>query len=103
MLNYLLPVSMRGARWPGGSRGQGFEPPLGSPCFVLEQDIFTPQKVLVIPRKRWLRPNMTEKLFTRTLSIKPKPVSMKMETLLEFICNFIQNWLHKKFLMVIDI
>ena len=30
-----------------------------------------PQNVLVIPRKRWLRPNMTEKLFTGTLSIKP--------------------------------
>ena len=28
---------------------------------------FTPQKLLVIPRKRWLRPNMTEKLFTGTL------------------------------------
>ena len=29
-----------------------------------------PPKVLVIPRKRWLHPNMTEKLFTWTLSIK---------------------------------
>ena len=27
-------------------------------------------KVLVIPRKPWLRPNMTEKLFTGTLRIK---------------------------------
>ena len=27
-------------------------------------------KVLVIPRKRWLRPNMTVKLFTGTLRIK---------------------------------
>ena len=34
--------------------------PLGSPCCVLEQDIFTPKKVLVIPRKQWRRPNMTE-------------------------------------------
>ena len=25
-----------------------------------------PEKVLVIPRKRWLRPDMTEKLFTGT-------------------------------------
>ena len=38
-------------------------------CCVLEQGTFTPQKVLVIPRKRWLRPNMTEKLFTWTLRI----------------------------------
>ena len=49
----------------------GVRAPFGSPCCVLEQDIFTPpppQKkkkiVLVISRKRWLRPNMTEKLFT---------------------------------------
>ena len=45
----------------------GVRAPLGSPCCVLEQD---PTKVLVIPRKRWLHPNMTEKLFG-TLSIKP--------------------------------
>ena len=38
-------------------------------CCVLEQGKFTPQKVLVIPRKRWLRPNMTEKLFTGALRI----------------------------------
>ena len=37
--------------------------PLGSPCCFLE--IYSP-KVLVIPRKRWLRSNMTEKLFTGT-------------------------------------
>ena len=43
---------------------------LGSPCCVLEKDIFTPPKVLIIPNKRWLRLNMTEKLFTGTLSIK---------------------------------
>ena len=56
----------------------GVRAPLGSPCCVLEQDIFThpppppKKKVLIIPRKRWLRPNMTEKLFTGTLSIKKK-------------------------------
>ena len=32
-------------------------------------------KVLVIPRKRWLRANMTDKMFTGTLSIKqPYPI-----------------------------
>ena len=46
-----------------------FSPAWVKPCFVLEQGTFTPQKVLVIPRKRWLRPNMTEKLFTGTLRI----------------------------------
>ena len=34
----------------------------------LSKDTFTPRKVLVIPRKRWLHPDMTEKLFTGTLS-----------------------------------
>ena len=37
------------------------------PCCVLEQGTITPKKVLVIPRKRWIRPNMTDILFTGTL------------------------------------
>ena len=36
----------------------GSSPTRVKPCCVLEQGTFTPQKVLVIPRKRWLRPNM---------------------------------------------
>ena len=47
----------------------GSSPTRVKPCCVLEQGIFTPQKVLVIPRKRWLRPNMTEKLLSGTLRI----------------------------------
>ena len=47
----------------------GSSPTRVKPCCVLEQGTFTPQKVLVIPRKRWLHPNMTEKLFTGTLRI----------------------------------
>ena len=35
--------------------------------FPLARDIYSP-KVLVIPRNRWLRLNMTEKLFTGTLN-----------------------------------
>ena len=35
---------------------------LRSPCCILDQDTFTSQKVLVIPRKRWLRPDMTDKI-----------------------------------------
>ena len=57
----------------GGGGGGGVRAPLRSPCCVLEQDIFTPKKVLVIPRKWWLCRNMTEKLFTGTLSIKLNP------------------------------
>ena len=53
----------------------GSSPTRVKPCCVLEQGTFTPQKALVIPRKRWLRPNMTEKLFTGTLRInQPKPM-----------------------------
>ena len=44
----------------------------GSVCCFLEQETFTPQKVLVIPRNRWLRLNMTEKLLTGTLNKNKK-------------------------------
>ena len=46
--------------------------PAGSVCCFLEQETFTPQNVLVIPRNRWLRLNKTEKLFTGTLNHNPK-------------------------------
>ena len=49
-------------------REVGVRSSLGSPCCVLKPDTFTSQKVLVISRKRWLRPYMTEKLFTGTLN-----------------------------------
>ena len=54
-----------------GARGQGFDTYL---CRVvsLSKDTFTPRKVLVIPRKRWLCSHMTEKLLTGTLSINTK-------------------------------
>ena len=42
---------------------------LHPPCCVLEQRHTSPRKVLVIPRKRLLRSDMTEKLLTWTLSI----------------------------------
>ena len=52
-----------------GSRGRGIEPHSGQtvlcPC---ARHIYSP-KVLVIPRKWWLRPNMTEKLLTGTFRI----------------------------------
>ena len=35
----------------------------------LSKDIFTPEKVLVIPRKQWLLPGMTKKLFTGMLNL----------------------------------
>ena len=48
------------------ARGWGFETYLRCVVF-LSKTLFSP-KVLVVPRKRWLRPNITEKLLTGTLS-----------------------------------
>ena len=61
---------------------------LMSPCCILEQDrpTFTSKKVLVIPRKRWLRPDMTEKLLTGALSLNPnKNKQTNMTSIREFL------------------
>ena len=57
-------VSDSGARGPGS--GVRDLPP---PCCVLEQDTLLPESTGYLPRKRWLRPDMTEKLLTGTLSL----------------------------------
>ena len=64
----------------------------------LSKDTFTPRKVLVIPRKRWLRPDITEKLFTGSLShSKPFPPSMIVQALMHVLItckygyDFIKN------------
>ena len=58
-------------------RGWGFEP-YSCRGVVSLSKTYLPPKVLVIPRKLWLSPDMTEKLFTGTLSIKQtKPRSVK--------------------------
>ena len=44
----------------------GVRSSLGLPCCILKQDTSISQKVLVIPRKRWLRPDKTENLLTGT-------------------------------------
>ena len=73
LISFLL-INNRGARWPSGrvsdsgARGLGFDTFLRR-VVSLSKDTFTPRKVLVIPRKRWLRPDMTGKLLTGTLSI----------------------------------
>ena len=41
-------------------------------------------KVLVIPRKRWLRPNMTEKLFTGMLRINQPTIHKSFVQIAEF-------------------
>ena len=60
------------ARWPGGrasdsgARGRGFDPHSGRRVESLRKIHLPPKKVLVIPRKRGLHPDMTEKLLTET-------------------------------------
>ena len=56
------------AKRDDSSAGRAYRLSAGSVCCFLEQETFTPQKVLVVPRNRWLRLNMTEKLFTGTLN-----------------------------------
>ena len=64
----------RGARWPSGrasdsgARGRGFDTYLRR-VVSLSKDTFTSRKVLVIPRKRLVRPDMTDKSVTGTLSL----------------------------------
>ena len=70
----ILHILPREARWPSGRAsdsgaiGRGFDTYLRR-IVSLSKDTFTPRKVLVIPRKRWLRYDMIEKLFTGTLSL----------------------------------
>ena len=72
-----------GARWLSGkdsdsrARGVGFDTYLRR-VVPLSKDTFTPRKVLVIPRKQWLHPDMTEKLLTGTLSINTNKTIIKM-------------------------
>ena len=69
-------------RWLSGrasdsrARGRRFDTCLHR-VVSLSKDTFTPQKVLVIPRKRWLLPDMTEKLFTWTLNLKKTKLKLK--------------------------
>ena len=45
---------------------RGFDPHSGRRVVSLSKIHLPPKKVLIIPRKRWLRPDMTEKLLTGT-------------------------------------
>ena len=68
------PFVIKGARWRSGrasdseSWGPGFEPHKRHRVVSLSKAHLLPT-VLVKPRKRWLRPDMTEKLLTGTLSL----------------------------------
>ena len=71
LLIYAGSISAGGARWLSvGLRSErsGVRN-LPPPCCVLEQDTLFPESTGKLPRKRWLRPDMTEKLLTGTLSL----------------------------------
>ena len=62
----------REAWWPSGrasdsrATGRGFDPHSGRLVVSFSKIHLPPKKVLVIPWKRWLHPDMTEKLLTGT-------------------------------------
>ena len=66
-------LTLRAMRWlsgrvsDSGARGRGLETYLR--CVASLSKTLYSLKVLVIPRKRWLRPDITEKLLTGTLSL----------------------------------
>ena len=68
----MVTTAWREARWPSGrasdsgARGRGFEPHSGRRVVSLSKI-----QVLVMPRKRWLRPDMTEKLLTGAQRLNP--------------------------------
>ena len=69
------------ARWPSGRASDSGREVGGSILtqVILEQYTFTYQTVLVTPRKRWLRPDMTEKLLTGTKSLNPNKQTNTLE------------------------
>ena len=69
-------------------------PYLPPPCCVLEQDTCTPRIVLVIPRKRWLRSDRTEKLFTGTLSLN-KSLASSMIMRILITCKYEYGFIKK--------
>ena len=70
---------IKGAQWRSGrasdseSRGPGFDPHRRHRVVSLSKTHQLPA-VLVEPRKSWLRPDMTEKLLTRTLSLNANKI-----------------------------
>ena len=74
-----------------GSRGRGFEPHSGHRVVSLSKT-YLPPKVLVIPRKQWLRPSMTDKLFTGTLSIKQTKTKPKFDDCLWLDPPWFNSW-----------
>ena len=74
LLSVHVTIASRGACWLSGSVVGLWSERLGVrnlplPCCVHEEDTLFPESTgkVVIPRKQWLRPEMTEKLLTGSL------------------------------------
>ena len=84
------------SRWRSGrasdseSRGPGFEPHKRHRVVSLSKAHLLPT-VLVKPRKRWLRPDMTEKLLTGTLSLN---TNKQTKRFIMFSRKFVKWYLH---------
>ena len=73
-LNVTVSTTHRETRWPSGrasdsgAKGRGFDLHSDRSGVSLSKIYLhaPPKKVLVIPRKRWLCPDMTDKLLTGT-------------------------------------
>ena len=90
-------VPYRRARWlsgrvsDSGERSRVRTP--GPPCSVLEKDTLSSPKYWLIPRKQWLCPNMTEKLFTGTLNNNQTKISYHKVSRIQALNNFAVNYL----------
>ena len=87
MITIRIKIKSREAPWPSGrvwdsgARGRGFDPHSGRHVVSLSkihQDTYTSPKVLVIRRKWWLGPDMTEKIVD--WDVKPQPKQTNKQT-----------------------
>ena len=70
-----------------GSRGRGFESHSGQTVLCpLASHIHSP-KVLVIPRERWLRPNMTDKNVYRDVQNQSTSILTVQKNIIQMIVN----------------
>ena len=77
----ILELAIGVARWLNGRASDSIAKGRGSETYLRRvvslSKILNSPKVLVIPRKRWLRPDMTEKLLTGTLSLNTNKQNKK--------------------------
>ena len=66
-MNIMFPF-VSGRVSDSGARGRGFDT-YRRRVVSLSKTLYSPKVLVNLPRKRWLRPDMTEKLLTGTLSL----------------------------------